>query len=435
MNPKGGEIGGLKVYPSIKDIPGPVDYAIASVPARLSPQLMQDCVAKGVKAVHFFTAGFSESGDEKGIALEAEIAQIAKRGGVRLVGPNCMGIYCPESRLSYWSEFPKESGPIAYLCQSGGNSIHLVQMGAPRGLRFSKVVSYGNASDLNESDFLEYFIQDTSTKIIAMYIEGVRDGQRFIETLDKAAKVKPVIMLKGGVAEAGTRAVVGHTGALAGSNATWDALCKQLRVIRVYSLEELTDMLVTFLFMPPLEGRNVAIVGVGGGASVLGTDDCESNGLVVPPLPPEIRDQILEFTPKVGNSVRNPIDSQLVLWEPSQFVNTIRIVSEWDGIDFLMALLISTDVFPSWAGQFDMYDSMARTMLESTKASSKPMAVVVQPGIRPEMTKDAFLVQQEFVSAGFPVYHSVAGAANAISKYIEYSGGCGSGPNFLDRGL
>ena len=420
VNPKGGEIRGLKVYPDIKEIPGQVDHVIASIPARLGPHLMHDCTAIGVKAVHFFTAGFSESDEEGGATLEAEITQIARTGGVRLIGPNCMGIYCPESRLSFRSEFPKDSGAVAYLCQSGGNSIHMVQMGAARGLRFSKVVSYGNAADINESDLLDYFIDDPDTKIIAIYIEGVKDGQRLVDTLAKAARVKPVVLLKGGVTEAGTRAVAGHTGALAGTDTTWDAICRQLRLIRVHSLEEMVDLLVTLSFMPPPEGRNVAIVGAGGGASVLATDDCESNHLVVPQFTQEVRDQLWEFMPKAGNSVKNPVDSQAIIWAPHQFVNTVRTVSNWEKINLLIGLLVSTDIFPSWSEQSDMYKAIARTMLESSKASSKPMAIVVQPGIRPEMTRNAFHIQQEFVSAGFPVYHSVAQAANAISKFIEY---------------
>jgi len=420
INPKGGDILGLKILPSIGDIPGEVDYVIGTLPAKFSPQLIRDCVAKGVRFVYFFTAGFSETGDDEGIALEAELVRIAGDGSVRIVGPNCMGVYCPEARLSFRSDFPREQGPVGALCQSGGNSILLVQMGAARGIRFSKVVSYGNGCDLNESDFLDYFVEDPETKMIAIYIEGVKDGQRFSEVLARAAAVKPVILLKGGVSEAGTRAVAGHTGALAGRDAAWDALCKQMGVIRVYTLEELCDLLVTFQFMPLPKGRNVVIVGVGGGASVLATDDCENSGLKVPPLPQEFRDRILEFTPKAGNILKNPIDSQLIFWEPSQFVKTTKVVSQWDGIDFVITLLGSSDVFPAYTRKLTMYGLMVKTMLESSAASSKPVAIVLQPGIHPEQYMEAFSAQQEFVSAGFPVYPTVARAANAIGKFIDY---------------
>ena len=420
INPKGGEISGLRILPSIKDIPGAVDYVIASIPAPFCPQLMRDCIAKGVKFVCSYASGFSETGEEEGIALEAELAQIAKSGGSRIIGPNCLGTYCPEGHISYRSEFPKESGPVGYLCQSGGNSIQLVQMVAPRGVRFSKVVSYGNACDLSECDFLQYLTYDPDTEIIALYIEGVKDGQRFINLLTEASKRKPVVLLKGGCSMAGAMAVSSHTGALAGNNAIWDALCKQLGIIRVHSLEELGDMLVTFLFMSPVRGRNMAIVGVGGGASVLATDDCESVGLAVPPLPLEIREELLKFTPKAGSSVRNPIDTQVILSEPNWFLDTVRIISSWKGIDLVIVLVGPIDVFPSYIGEQSMYGLMVKAMLEASIASAKPVAAVVQPGIHPEMYNDMFGAQQEFASAGFPVYPTMIRAAKAIDKFISY---------------
>ena len=419
INPKGGEIHGIKIYSSLGDIPGHVDYVIASLPAQYSIKVIQDCAAKGVKAVHFFSSGFSEIGTEEGKTMETELVKIARDKGVRVIGPNSMGIYCPKSRISYWDEFPKEHGSVGYISQSGGNSIQLVQMASARGILFSKVISYGNACDIDESELLEYMTDDPDTEIIAMYIEGVKDGQRFIETLKKAAKAKPVVILKGGSSNAGSSAAASHTGSLAGSDITWSALCHQLGVIRVFSMEELADLLVTFQFMPVPEGRNVAIVGVGGGASVLSTDDCENNDLTVPPLPPEIRSKILEFTPHVGNILRNPIDSQLIFQDPGGFVNMIKIISDWKGIDIMMALLMSTDVFPSF-GDSIMYNLLVNTMLDSCQVSSKPMAAVIQPGIHPDMSREAFAAQQKFVSMGVPVYHSVDKAANAFRKYLEY---------------
>ena len=419
INPKGGEIEGIEVYPTLESVPGPVDFVIATLPSGYALQLMKECINKGVKAVHFFTAGFSETGNKEEMELEKKLAKMAREGGVRIVGPNSMGVYCPRGGISYWADFPNTPGVVGYISQSGGNSIHLVQMASARGIHFSKVVSYGNACDLNECDYIDYLADDPDTEIIAVYIEGVREGQRFIDVLTKAAKAKPVVLLKGGVSEAGARAVASHTGSLSGSDATWDALCNQLGVIRVHSLEELTDMLVVFQFMSVPKGRNVAVVGIGGGASVLSTDECERNNLHVPSLSMEVRDKIMEFTPQVGNIIKNPIDSQLMFRDPALFVDTVRIVSEWDEIDLVIALLMSTDVFPSF-GETSMYGLLVDTMLDSCKASAKPIAVMIQPGIRPEMTREAFDAQQQFVSLNFPVFHSVAQAANAVNKFINY---------------
>ena len=419
VNPKCGEIMGLKIYPDIMDIPGPVDHVIAIVPAQVSLQLVKSCVSKGVKSITFYTAGFSEIGDDDGADLESQIIRIAREGGIRIVGPNCMGIYYPKGRLAYWPEFPKEEGKVSCLCQSGGNSVHLIWMTAPRGIRFSKVISFGNAADIDEVDLIEFFTQDPETEIIAMYIEGVKDGKRFINALGEAAKIKPIIMLKAGCSESGTRAAAGHTGALAGSDSTWDALCKQLGVVRVNSIEELSDMIVTFSLMSSFTGSNAAILTVGGGVSILAADECERNGINIPPLDQEIHDQLCAFTPNVGNILKNPIDSQLIFWDPSQFASTIKTISNWDTIDFLITPLIGG--VPSRSGPLMSYDVIANTIPEWNTSSLKPLAIVIETGIRPEVSQNAFSAQSCFASAGFPVYPTVARAAKAISKYIEYN--------------
>jgi acyl-CoA synthetase (NDP forming) len=219
VNPKGGEISGIKVYQRFMDIPQNVDYVISTVPAKAAPGLIEECAQKCVKAIHFCTAGFSEMGEEEGVWLEPQLAELFRRTGIRIKGPNCMGIYCPGSRMSFDTDFPKESGPVGFISQSDGNTSSLIRRVMSRGVRFSKVVSYGNGCDLNESDFLEYLAADSETKIIGLYIEGVMDGGRFLQTLHKAAEEKAVVLLKGGITEGGARAAASHTGSLAGSEA------------------------------------------------------------------------------------------------------------------------------------------------------------------------------------------------------------------------
>ena len=188
VNHRGGEVLGRKIYTSVKDIPGPVDYVFLQIPAKATVEVIRDCGAKGVKLAAFFTAGFGESEIKGGSELEQELLRVARQGGVRLLGPNCMGFYCPAAKLAFAYELPQESGPVGVLCQSGGHSGHLVRAGAQRGIRFSKVVSYGNAADLNEADLLEYFTEDPETRIIIVYIEGVREGKRFFQALRKATQ-------------------------------------------------------------------------------------------------------------------------------------------------------------------------------------------------------------------------------------------------------
>jgi acyl-CoA synthetase (NDP forming) len=183
VNPNGETVCGWKGYRNIKDIPGPVDYAISAIPARHAPQFISDCADKGVRAVHLFTAGFREIEDQEGGRLETAIARAAARSGMRLIGPNCMGLYCPASGLSFALNFPEKSGPFGFLAQSGGNSTFCVWEATERGVNFSKAISYGNAVDLSETDFLEYLTADSRTEIIGAYIEGIKDGPHFLSVL------------------------------------------------------------------------------------------------------------------------------------------------------------------------------------------------------------------------------------------------------------
>ncbi len=194
VNPKGGEAFGIKIYPHIKDIPGTVDYVISCIRAPLVPQLIKDCAAKGVKAICSFTSGFSEFGTQEGRDLEREVKRLAEDTGVRVIGPNCIGIHSPKACFSLAPDFPKESGRVAFLSQSGGNTLYLVRAAGARGIRFSKVISYGNAADIDESDLLSYFRQDQETDMIAAYIEGVKDGRRFYRTLREVSASKPVVI-------------------------------------------------------------------------------------------------------------------------------------------------------------------------------------------------------------------------------------------------
>jgi acyl-CoA synthetase (NDP forming) len=418
VNPKGGEIRGIKVYRRFMDIPQTVDYVISTVPAKAAPGLIEECAQKGVKAVHFCTAGFSETGEEDGVRLEAQLADLSRRTGIRIIGPNCMGIYCPQSRMSFDTDFPKEGGPVGFISQSGGNTSGLIKRVMSRGIRFSKVISYGNACDLNESDFLEYLTADSETRIIGLYVEGIKDGTRFRQALHKAAKEKAIILLKGGTTEGGVRAAASHTGSLAGSEVIWDSLCKQLGIIRVHSLEEFADSLVTVRFMSDPRGRRVALIGAGGGSSVLIADEFERSGLKVPPLPQEMRNQIREFTPLAGNILRNPIDYSQNMMEPEKMLKTVRIISQWEGIDFLIWFLNLAWVPLS---EMERMHKIIDGILAESRAALKPVAIVDQTDASPEQVKKTYSFVQKCVSSELPIYYSFASAANAINLVLKHN--------------
>lgn len=430
VNPQGSEIFGLKMYPNVRDIPEPVDLAHIMVPARVVPEVLEDCVAKGVKGAQIFTSGFTETGEEEGRRLEEELVRIARKG-IRLIGPNCFGIYCPASGLTLLPgyDFPKESGPVAFLSQSGGYAAEFCREANGWGIRFSKVVSYGNACDLNEADFMEYLAQDQETRIITAYIEGPRDGQRFMRLVREVSKTKPVIMWKAGLTKAGARAVSSHTASLSGEQAAWDALFKQSGAIQVKSMEELIDTTVAFLHLPPNTGRRVAVVGGGGGISVAAADACEQVGLSVPPFAAEIREQLGQIIPPAGTSIRNPIDIGTPIMPPVMIEKTLEIAASVENIDTIIATQALHYIL---SGRLSfLFDTSGSFVQDSVQApvnikrrSGKPVIMVLPIGSDEVEMLDAERgrreIRETYLNAGIPVYPTLERAARAVANVTRY---------------
>ncbi len=316
VNPGESEIMGLKGYPTVLDIPGEVDLAIIAVPARIVPQVMAQCGEKGVKFAVIHSVGFSELGTQ-GTVLENEVLQIAQRSGTRVVGPNCMGLYCPEvglNTIAAAARLSHEDGTVAFLSQSGWVSGNFIEMGYRRGLRFSQAVSIGNQSDLTVEDFLEYFGTDDQTRVIGCYIEGVKQGRKFRQLVQQISRRKPIIVWKGGRTEAGARAAASHTGALAGNSAIFDAVLKQSGAAIAHNLEELIDLAIGFS-CPVLPGGNrLGVVTEAGGTAVATADSHQALGLEMPILSEEaqkalasaLRDSVVALP-----NLQNPVD---IVW-------------------------------------------------------------------------------------------------------------------------
>ena len=416
INPTMSEFNGLKVYSSIEDVPDSIDLVICSVPAESTPQLMEECVHKAVGFAQVFTAGFSELGSE-GVALEKEFVRIAGKGGVRVVGPNCMGVYCPQSHFCWRSDFPRESGAVAFLSQSGFNAAQVAKIGAARELYFSKLISYGNAADLNETDFLEYFTTDPETKVITMYIEGVKDGQRFIKALREATRVKPVIVLKGGRSASGARAAISHTAALAGSTRIWESLFRQAGAVEVRSFEELIDTAMAFLCLPALGGANVALIGTGGGISVMGADQCEDAGLRIVPLPGKTEAALSTFSLGVGTSLKNPLDIPFE-YNRQPLQQIIAMVASCTEIASIV-IHLDVDAFLYVLDEGEL-TKCSNTIIAAARDCSKPIAVVLMTCGLPEAVKASLVQQRLLLAYGIPVYPTVARAARAISRVLQY---------------
>ena len=424
VNPKYTDMLGLPCYPSLREIPGVVDYVIVSIPAESTLALLDDCAAKGVKSVQFFTAGFSESGYADRAELERAMLSKAEAGGFRIIGPNCVGLYVPKSRLVNALGMPLEPGPIAFISQSGGHAQDLPYLGGPRGLRFSKVISHGNALDVNESELLEYFSQDEETGIIAAYIEGVKDGRRFLDALKQAATHKPVVIYKGGATEAGSRTAHSHTASLTTSETIFTAVCRQFRAIMVDSLDELTDVLVALRFVNPLpQGTGVAVIGAGGGPSVLASDEFEKAGLYLPQFSPEVQAQLRQVLPLAGSIFSNPVDSYPLV-SPEAIAETIHVLSSVPEIHMLVYHLGFHPISRWGDGRFSS-ESFLRPVIDSFREmrqiTGKPILIALRPA--PDLCgmRDFLAVQEAFANASFPVFHSMRQAARAMARVIDWS--------------
>ena len=313
VNPRLDEILGIKCSASVKDIPDEIDLAVIAIPAKFVPQVMQECGEKGVKCVIVISAGFSEIGGE-GTLLEQEIIQITKKFHMRLIGPNCIGVFDANTNVdTIFLPIVRMSrpnlGPIAIVSQSGAFMSSLLDWTAAEGLGLSKAISIGNKADVDESDLLEYLAEDPFTKVITGYLESIKRGSKFIQITKRITKQKPIILMKAGRTRGGSSAAASHTGALAVSDKVIDAIFKQVGLIRVENSEQMLDLANALAFQPSTKegGDRILVVTNGGGAGVMAVDKLEKLGLNVPVLSEDLQNQLIQHYPPYC-VVHNPVD-------------------------------------------------------------------------------------------------------------------------------
>ena len=364
VNPRWDEALGLQVYPSVKDIPeSKVDYVICCIPAEGISTLLEDCKSKDVKLIHLFTGTMSETGRDKETRLEHEILEKARNLGIRILGPNCMGIYHPHVGLSFNHDLPKESGPVGGFFQTGGGAGEFVRYAALRGVCCSKIIGYGNDLDINETELLYYFAQDPETKIIAIYM--------------------------------------------------------------VNNFQELIDQVVAFTFLPPVRGRKVVIAGGGGGKSVVSADVWEEEDFEVPDLSPKLREKLKEKVPQLWDWVRNPIDASLFQNAPLSAMNLLLMISNEDKFDILVANMTQDDPYSRdmWQETFakDLLDGVL-----AIKREGKPVICVIETGEIGLSDMESWKwsaiaeIRKHIVSEGIPVFPSSDRAAKAVRRLVDY---------------
>ncbi len=422
INPNADIIRGHKVYPDVTSLPETVDLVIIALAAWTVPAILEECVATGHRNVHVFSAGFGETGEEDGLGLQRKIEQIATKGELRVIGPNSMGIYSPSQRLVTWANAPTQPGEVGILAQSGGFADAIVGYGSQLGLGFSTVVNYGSGLTLDATDFINYLSTDPETAVIGAYLEGVADGRRLLEVVRQANRSKPVLILKPGRTEAATRAAASHTGSLAGDDRIWQAFFAQTGAIRVESVQEMGQTILSLLRLPPPPGRGVAILGTGGGASVAAADAAGRAGLEIPKISDEGLERLRLVIPAAGNIITNPIDAHDVLNNPAlmpEVFDTLGVDPDIDMVIVYFHIDWMYDVAP------DRVRVLATFLAESARShlNGKPLVA----SWRSFRTGDEYrLVVAEMetilLESGVPVYPDIDAAVGVLARLATYHG-------------
>jgi acetyl coenzyme A synthetase (ADP forming)-like protein len=341
VNPGADVVQSVHAYKSILDIPGPVDLAVIVVPAKLVLQAARECAEKGVHGMVVITSGFAETGPA-GRELQRELMDVARESGMRVIGPNCMGVINTHDDVRMNATFSPNApmqGNVGFLSQSGALGLAVIEYANNLSLGLSTFISIGNKADLSGNDFIQYWADDPSTDVIALYLESLGNPRKFARITRRVGRQKPILVVKSGRTSAGARATSSHTGALLGaSDVTVDALFKQAGVIRTDTLGEFFDVATLLANQPRPKGNRVAILTNGGGPGILCADACEADGLVVPPVPEEMRARLAEFlAPEAG--LTNPVD-MIASASPEQYARSLRLLAEWDGIDAIIVLYV-----------------------------------------------------------------------------------------------
>ncbi|MHA1917548.1 MAG: acetate--CoA ligase family protein [Candidatus Ranarchaeia archaeon] len=399
INPKSDEVLGLKVYKSILDVPEDVDLAVFIIPSRFVPSTMEQCIEKGVKGAVVITGGFSEVGNHE---LENEMLEIAKKGNIRIIGPNCQGINNPHHGTHASWPLIIDKGPFSIISQSGTVFAALEMWASADGLGVSKAVALGNKKDVDEIDLINYFGEDPQTKVMAIYSEGINDGQAFMKNLKEASKKTPVVILKPGRTEAGAKAVMSHTRSLAGKDQIYDAAFKQCGAIRVKDIEELYDASKALAFLPKSTGKKILIVTSSGGAGILATDLASEYGYTLSEIPEDIKTKLKEELPGFC-ILNNPLD--LTGSAVSELYETVmKHTLESDNWDAY--LFVYGDPIPNAA-------ELAAPLI---KKSGKPVAICYIGGGDVQESES-----KSFHEHGIPCYPTPERAINGLYALTRYS--------------
>ena len=429
---KGGELMGLQVYPSIASLPEAPDLAFLFVPTQAIVDVIRQCREKGVRGIVAFTGGFSETGTPEGRALEEELKRQFD-GSFRMIGPNCLGVYSPAGGVTQHpgEGYSKTAGDVAFVAQSGGLSEDFARAAPNFGFHCSKVVSYGNACDVNEADLLEYMGADPATSIIGMYVEGPRDGRRFARVLRDVAARKPVVVWKGGVTPLGAAAASSHTGSLAGNVEVWAALLRQVGAVQAGSFEELVDTLAAFHFLPGLADPRIGYVGAGGGNTVVAGDASYRAGLPLPRFTPQTQARVAAFLPPVGSSPANPIDSLAPMPTAPELKGMLEAIAESGEVGTIMVdrIVLSKELrrLMHFDAQLPTEDEpwLSDVPIDVQRSGRVRVVVVLReyldPNCDPTLDLERLRLRDYYHKNGVAVYPTAERAFRALGHVVAYN--------------
>ena len=411
---KGKELEGIRVWGSISEISDTIDYLILAVPARYCASILEEIGKKNIPFVTVFTSGFSEIGRDD---LEEEILKIAKKYNIRIIGPNCLGVYNPKSRLSFSRWHTTDAGNLGIISQSGGLSIYLSNMAIySYGTYISKMVSIGNQIDLNVVDFLNYFSTDEDTKIIGLYLENIKSqkiGKEFIKVVKQLSleREKPVILWKVGYGESAKEAIFSHTGGMAGSTQIWKAISKQTGAILVQDSFELITLAMTFRYLNIHQvNRNLGIVAVGGGSSIELTEHMEIYNLKVPKLNKNTVLEFQNFLPDVNTIIRNPLDLGGSGINPEIFAKSLITLDNDPNVSIVIFIK------PYY---FD--DEFTNAILNAKLQMKKPLVCIAHKVMGDiDDYKGKLKFKKELFNIGVPIFESIELTAKAIDRMCTY---------------
>lgn len=435
VNPKGGDIQGIKAYSTIDRIPSSADLAVIAVPAEQVMDAVKACIKRGVKGIQVLSAGFRESGEE-GAKMEQQLADFLKAVDVALIGPNCFGIYSPKVGLSLLPgiDFPSQAGNVGFFSQSGGGASDVVYGSAGRGVRFSLVVSYGNAAGINAEELLEYFAEDDQTRVVGGYVEGVADGKRFLDALRKCAERKPVILYKSGLSELGMKGAAGHTGSMSGSKQVWTSVIRSAGAVMATSMADLIECIMAFNCLDRFSGDRAGVF-AGGGARVVEALDAASRfGFSVPDIDQGFIGTMKEALPSMGARAGNPVDLANPFIIPHVLFPCMDAMAEAQNIDLLVLYQmlfypLNTQRRSGKEGDpgrlnLEFHEEITSKACQIRQTHGKPLvSVLVDIASDPshfEMEQGRWKARKHYTDNGIPCFDDGFRAFSVLSRVGEY---------------